>query len=334
VLRTGPTGRRAAWATGIVGAGAVAALVSGGLMLASNGRGPELATPARVTDAAPPPTTSIVRLEASTSSTNTYGCGIVVAPDGLIATDATLLVGATTILATTSSGKRETATVVAVDPDSDVGLVRIGGTLPVARFVDWSAVQPGTGAFEMAVAAMPSGSARSSWWDETIASIGEPVVSGPAAGMVSVEASTPKGKHPDGAVLMESNGAVVGLLDKSGVSSGTGAVFLPGEFVFQVAQELMVDGGQVLHGWLGIKGADSGSARRKGAVITAVDPAGPSKGYLEAGDVIESINGRRVRTMADLKSRLYLLAPGSWVELQVKRGGAIRTIGLTLAMTP
>ena len=38
--------------------------------------------------------------------------------------------------------------------------------------------------------------------------------------------------------------------------------------------------------------------------------------------------------MADLRSRLYLLAPGSWVELQVKRGGAVRTIGLTLAMTP
>ena len=42
------------------------------------------------------------------------------------------------------------------------------------------------------------------------------------------------------------------------------------------------------------------------------------------------IDGVRVRSMADLRSRLYLLAPGTWVDLRVDRGRTVRTVGLWL----
>jgi serine protease Do len=332
-VRTAAGPRRALWTTAVVGAGAVAALVSGGLMLTSRAQPPELAATTGLTSPPTASTRSIVRLDVSSASARHYGCGVVVGTGGLVATDASLLTGATSVMATTSSGRRERATVVAVDPISDVGLVRLGASLPVARFVDWSDVQPGTDALELALTTVSSGP-HPMWRDETISSIGEPVGSGPGSGMVSVLADTPAGVTPDGAVLMERDGSVVGLLDPSGASAdGTGA-FLPGEFVFQVAHELMTHGGQIDHGWLGIQGSDPPSPKEKGALVTEVDATGPASGHLQTGDLIEWIDGRRVRSMADLRSRLYLLAPGSWVTLGVQRDGIEHTLGLTLGTSP
>lgn len=328
-----PGGRRTAWATAMVGAGAVAALVSGGLMLASqSGPGPGSE---RTGSAAPPvaATRSIVRLEVSNSATSGYGCGIVVAPGGMIATDATLLAGAGRIVAMTSSGRKEAATVVAVDLASDVGLVKVSASLPVARVVDWGDLQPGADAVELAVETRTQGDPTSAWWSETIASSGLPVSSGPGQGMASVVATTPRGNPPAGAVLMEPDGAVVGLLDHSGESGGGGAVFLPGQFVVSVARELMSDDGKIQHGWLGIKGGDSTAGTPKGALVTSVDPDGAAAGHLDPGDVIEAVDGHRVRSMADLRSRLYLLAPGTWVDLRVDRHHSVENVDLALLAT-
>lgn len=333
VLRTS-SGRRTTLATTLVGAGAVAALVTGGFMLMSHSRMHPVTEPTRLATAPVSTTKSIVKLEVTTTGSASYGCGLVVAPGGMVATDASLLVGARRIMATMSNGEVEPATLVALDTVSDVGIVRIATSLPVAQVVDWSQVQPGSAAVEMAVASERSKPATSMWWDETIASTGNPVASGPGAGMVSVVATTPLGFSPEGAVLMEHSGAVVGLLDRSGVpSEGGGAVFLPGEFVLQVSQELMTDGGKIQHGWLGIN-LDNDASQTHGAVVTAVDPKGPSAAHLRNGDLIDSIDGRPVHTMADLRSRLYFLPPGSWVELGVIRHGAARTVGLWLSSAP
>lgn len=325
--------RRAAWTTAVVGAGALFALVSGGLMLAGRPHAPQLASPAGYSTPPSTSTRSIVRLEVSGLSARHYGCGVVVGTDGLVATDATLLAGATTVVATTSSGRRERATVVAVDPTSDVGLVKIGAGLPVARFVDWNDVQPGTDALELALTSDGSGP-HPVWRNETISSIGEPVGSGPGSGMVGVVARTPMGVEPEGGVLMERDGAVVGILDPSDTDGDGSGEFLPGEFVFQVAHELMADRGQIDHGWLGIQGSDPSAKQGKGALVTSVDPAGPANGRLRAGDLIMWIDGRRVRSMADLRSRLYMLGAGSWVTLGIERNGVEWTIGLILGTSP
>ncbi len=329
-IRPGSRGPRALWTTALVGAGAVAALVSGVLMLVNRDHGPQLASPPAVSSPPNASTHSVVRLDVSRAGPSMYGCGVAVAADGLVATNATLLTGASRITVTTASGRRLAGSVVAVDPTSDVGLIRVPARLPVARFVDWSDVQPGAGAIELAVATRPTSRSWALWLDETIASIGEPVGSGPGSGMVSVVASTPSEANPNGAVLMEPDGEIVGLFDRLGVSADGGAVFLPGMFVSDVAHELISHGGQIEHGWLGIQGSDfSGSP--EGALVTTVEAAGPANGLLTAGDVITAIDGRRVRSMADLRSRLYLLAPGSAVTLTVRRAGTDRRVALVLS---
>lgn len=306
-------------------------LVAGGLLLATKSQAP---APSRTVSSPPAASTrSVVRLTAKRPGGPAYGCGVVVDRGGLVATNATLLSGATGVVATTANGRRVRAQVLALDPTSDVGLVRVEADLPVARFVDWSEVQPGTGAVELAVATRPTGGTWSTWRDGTIASIGQPVGSGPGSGMVSVVAAVPEGTRPDGAVLMERDGAVVGLLDQTGASAGGhGAVYLPGEFVSEVARELAAHGGQIRHGWLGIEGSDAG--RPRGALVTSVSANGPSSGRLQPGDVIIAIDGRRVRSMADLRSRLYLLAPGTVVALTVRRATTTQVVDLSLAASP
>ena len=194
----------------------------------------------------------------------------------MIATDAGLLAGGGQIMAMTASGRRERATLVAIDLSSNIGLVKVADSLPVARLVDWSEVQPGTEAVEMAVESVNSGEPTSAWWDETIASAGDAVSSGPGAGMASVVATTPQGAEPDGAVLMEHNGAVVGLLDRSGM--------LVSEWAFSVSSRpIRRPGGPGAHGerrphphgWLGIKGSDARADQPKGALVTPSTPTGP-----------------------------------------------------------
>ena len=75
----------------------------------------------------------------------------------------------------------------------------------------------------------------------------------------------PRACTPTARCSWSDDGAVVGLLDRSGVlvRHRAGGV-LARRVRLQVAQELMVDGGQILHGWLGIKGADTESDTAEG----------------------------------------------------------------------
>jgi PDZ domain-containing protein len=74
-------------------------------------------------------------------------------------------------------------------------------------------------------------------------------------------------------------------------------------------------------------------ATPSGALIEAVDPAAPAAGKLDPGDIVVSVNERRVRTPADLQS-IGALRPGTRVTLGVRRGSEQRTVTLVLASNP
>jgi serine protease Do len=60
---------------------------------------------------------------------------------------------------------------------------------------------------------------------------------------------------------------------------------------------------------------------RSGVVINAVDPLGSAVGSVARGDVIRSINGRAVNTVADVERAAQALRPGQTVSLVVRRPG-------------
>ena len=90
--------------------------------------------------------------------------------------------------------------------------------------------------------------------------------------------------------------------------------------------------GRVNQGWLGINGSDA--AGQAGVDVAVVTPGSPAAGHLQAGDVIAGVDSVPVRTMADLRGRLYVLPPSTPVTLSVRTGSTSADVGVTLSSSP
>jgi len=343
-------------ATALVGAAAAAAVVVGVLLLVESGSpgppdpladGPPSSTSAPaggVPAVAQSARQSTVALESSTARGTVAACAVAVAEGGLLATTADAVRGARSITAVTADGRHETATVVATDPGSDLALLRVPGDLPVARFTDDGALRSGRASIVMAVAPGGSG-AETLWSNDTVESVGSSVPAGAASGMAAINAAATGVPTMAGSLLLDPAGDVIGILDTTaGSEPNRWATFLPTELVLGVTGDL-ASSGRVNHGWLEISGHDAvgpppsaatttTTAGLSGATVATVDPHGVSADVLKAGDVIVGADGAPVRTMAELRTRLYVLGPGTPVQLSLWRAGRPMTVAIDLAGSP
>ena len=265
------------------------------------------------------------------------------ADGGLVAPTAATVRGARSITAVTAAGTHETATVVATDRASDLALLRVSTDLPVAPFTDDASTAAGRPVLVVAVAPRPKRPATM-WSTGTVAATGATVTGGGATGMAAIDARAPGAPAVAGALLLDASGRVLGILDQGGRSAVRAAVFLPASLVLGVTAELAASG-RVQHGWLGVRGHDAPGAPGAsttttaavlgggGALVASVDPKGVAAGMLKPGDVIVSANGAPVRTMAELRNRLYVLGPGSPVRLGLWRGGRQLAVAVDLGTT-
>jgi len=339
---------RSAWGTAAIGVGAVATLAIGALMLSAAlpSGSPPPADKVRTTSIplATAPyqqvTRSVVGILATGSQGTNFASGVAIGKHGLVATTADLVKGATAFRAVLTNGKEIPARLVGVDPTSDVGVLQVEENLPVARFADDTSVHTGNRAFAVTLAPPVRHGATPTpvWSATTIESADAEVADGPAEGMSSIVAPLPAGSPDHGGILLRSDGSVIGILDPASASPAGGRVFLPADLVLGVSNDLATKGA-VVHGWLGIEGQDvSGSdaptGAQIGAEVVAVDPAGPAASLLAPGDVIEAVDGMRVHSMAELRSRLYTLPPDTVVRLSVSRRGVQITVDVELAAAP
>ncbi len=363
---------RRAWATVLLGSGIAAAVVAGGLVLATSvnqGGGSDGAArtssatlPNPITNQiAPPALSSLANALVLISVTGPTGTivrsGIAIAADGLVATTAGGLAGADILTVTTSDGQQMPATMVAVDPGSDVAVVRVPTSLAVPQFADDGGLSSGERLVGMAVSPSSGPTViRASWSWVTLETLTN-ATSG-SGGMATI-AAVPgtSGSSASDNVLVDSSGRVIGIRDQDvNLTSGTTReVFLPSQLVLGVAHDL-VTSGQVVHGWLGVscrdnvpvsdpsaQGDSSGSASTAakgskdepdGALVVKVQPHSPATNELHAGDVITSVDGAPVRSTAELRTRLYVLDPGTSVHLEVLRGGHERPLDVALGSSP
>jgi S1-C subfamily serine protease len=104
--------------------------------------------------------------------------------------------------------------------------------------------------------------------------------------------------------------------------------FLPSDLVVGVADDLR-SGNRVVHGYLGVGGADAPNG--SGAKVEAVQASSPAAGRLQVGQVIVAVNALPVRSMAELRARLYVLAPGAAIAVSVQQASATKVVDLTLS---
>jgi len=269
---------------------------------------------------------SIVELQASTSHGTVLLVGVAVAEGGLVATTADLLGGLRRIAMVGPDGKLQAATVVATDKTSDVALVSVPLALPVATFADDSGLDSGSP--DMALSFVPAGghAAVLRCTDGAVTDVGTAITSGPASTMPSITSSPAMPTLLGGEPLLDDDGAVLGILYDPDTGSSP-ATFLPSDLVVGVADELR-SRDRVVHGWLGMQGTDAPDGG--GAKVAEVQSGGPASGVLQVGQLIVAVDSTPVRTMAELRARLYVLPPGTAVTLSVQQPAGPKVVDITL----
>jgi hypothetical protein len=185
-------------------------------------------------------------------------------------------------------------------------------------------------------------SAAPMWSIDTVDAVGTPVPAGDARGLAGIVVDSPAADNAPGALLLDPAGQVLGMLDQpmpTTLELGSAAaadVFLTGQLVAGVTHQLEA-GGAVRRGWLDVTVRDappSTTGAQVGAAVVSVNPGGAAAGLLRVGDVIDAVSGAAVRSMAELRTRLYVLSPGTPVTLGVRRDGRHLAVTVDLGGTP
>jgi len=297
---------------------------------------------------------AIVQLKVETGGQSDAGSGVLFRSDGHVLTNAHLVDGATAISAVTAGGQELAVRVVGIDPETDTAVVKLDGRrFPVATLgsaVDLRVGQPVYAmGFPLGVAGGPSvtGGMVSALHREIQA-----LKAGPGAGASDATATTlvdmiqtdaPMQSGSTGGVLLDANGAVIGITTTATVADSGGGAYAFAtaiDVAHSVAEELIRTGG-VVHSWLGIEGGDIDRTTATdlnvdgGAMVALVKPGSPAEqGGLAPRDVIVSLNGRAVQSMGELVVALRSYGPGDTVGLEVMNGRERRTLRVTLVERP
>lgn len=284
---------------------------------------------------------AIVRLDITQGASTATGSGVLFRDDGLVLTAAHLVTAAATINAVLADGRRLDGVVVGVDPLTDVALIDVDGEgLPIA--VLGTAANLKVGAPTVAISTPLSSGASPSVTTGVISALDRRVDGAggqPLHGMIQTSAPVAPGSA--GGVLVDANGAVIGLLTSAtDQTSGGFAVATPIDLAHRVAEHLLATG-RMAHGWLGVQGADlsgdEATALRLpgGAKVERVDVSSPAAlAGLAPDDVITELDRAPVNSISALVARLRSHAPGDKVVVGYWRAGQHAEVTVTLVEHP
>lgn len=144
-----------------------------------------------------------------------------------------------------------------------------------------------------------------------------------------------------GGALVNLNGELIGIntaiLGPNGGNVGIGFA-IPSNMMKNLTEQIL-DFGEVKRGMLGVQGGEVtselaealGYESSKGAFVSQIVPdSAADKAGLKAGDVIVSINGKRIDTFSELRAKVATLGAGKQIELGVVRDGKNMTFDVTL----
>ena len=271
------------------------------------------------------------------------GTGVVISRDGYIVTANHVVADADEIELVLNDGRSAKATVVGLDPGTDIAVLRTeeSGLIP-AGFADSDALEPGE--WVVAIGA-PFGLERTVTAGIVSAKGRSDVGLATFENYIQTDAAINPGNS--GGPLANLDGAVIGInsaiSSRGGGNDGIGFA-VPSSVVRRVADSIIATG-RVARGYLGIgvQPADAkmlaglGIAKDAGVgvLVNRVESDSPAaKAGIEPGDLITSIAGRSVHTPGELVATISEIAPGSEVDLRAIRNSDERRMRATLAERP
>ena len=271
------------------------------------------------------------------------GSGVIVSPDGYILTANHVVSGADEIMVGLGTELRKyKAKKVGTDPGTDVALLKIDEkNLPAIVFAD-------------------SGKARAG---DIVLAIGNPfglrqtvtmgIISAVGRGDIGIvdyenfiqtDAAINMGNS--GGALVDTEGRLLGIntaiFSRSGGNQGIGFA-IPANLARDVMQSLR-EKGRVVRGYIGtlvqtltpeLAEAMKLKGQPTGALVSEVTPKSPSeKAGMKTGDVITSVNGKKISDAREVRLMIGSMAPGTKVQIDVNREGQSKTINVELAEMP
>ena len=282
------------------------------------------------------------------------GSGILYDSAGWVLTNRHVVADATQVTVELKDGRQLQGSVYGVDTLTDLAIVKIEGSdLPVAPIGDSADLKPGQTAI---VIGSPLGTFTNSVTSGVISALGrQTVVTDPVTNerrrlrnLIQTDAAINPGNS--GGPLVDINGSVVGV--STAFAEGAQGIFFA--IPINIAKPIMrqaVAGVPLTRPWIGIiyvsldrnlatennlpvdygawLSADTGTGE---APVIAGSPA--EEAGLKAGDIITSIDGRRIDAGQGLDDVLSLYEPGDQLNLSVLRAGETIQIGITLGTRP
>jgi serine protease Do len=264
------------------------------------------------------------------------GSGFIVAPDGLILTNAHVVHGASTVTVRLTDRREFRAHVVGTDARTDIAVLRIDGkNLPTVRLGDTRTLRAG----EWVLAIGSPFGFENTVTAGLVSALGRSLSADGAVPFIQTDVPINPGNS--GGPLFNTRGEVVGINSQIYSLSGgyQGLSFaIPIDVARHVQQQILATG-HAAHARLGVTVQDVDAkaaaqlqlASPQGALLVEVDPRGPGgHGGLRNGDVVLGIDGQPVAASGDLSATIAMHLPGDVVSLLVWRDGRRRELKLTL----
>ncbi len=256
---------------------------------------------------------------------SSLGSGVIVSPDGYILTNNHVVEGADGIELLLIDGRKLTARIVGIDPETDLAVLKTDvADLPAIVFSQSDRAQVGD--IVLAIG-NPFG-------------VGQTVTSGIVSALgrsqigintyenfIQTDAAINPGNS--GGALVDSRGHLIGvntaIFSKTGGSLGIG--FAIPVSVARDVLDSIIKTGTVTRGWIGIEPQDlplnpakEGDQVLQGVLVTNIMPSGPAAlAGIRRGDILVTLADKPVANTNGLLNMVAMLKPGSEVRLTVMR---------------
>jgi Do/DeqQ family serine protease len=272
---------------------------------------------------------------------SSLGSGVIISAQGFVLTNHHVIDGAEEIQVMLADGRSAAATVVGVDPETDLAVLRVAlDRLPAITLGDSEGLRVG----------------------DVVLAIGNPFGVGQTVTMGIVSATgrshlglstfenfiqTDAAINPgnSGGALVDAHGRLVGIntaiFTKSGGSQGIGFA-IPVNLAKGVLAEI-IELGRVSRGWLGVEVHDLTAELAEsfdlrdahGVVVAGVLRQGPAqRAGIEPGDVITAVDGARVESQRQLLDTVARSRPGSRLQVDLVRTGRPLRVEVAVAERP
>ncbi len=277
------------------------------------------------------------------------GTGFIIDKQGHIVTNWHVVTGGDKFQVIFANGETRDATLVGSDEVSDLAVVKVSGDIPATlNFGDSSALEPGQ---PILAIGSPLGAFTNTVTEGIIGGIGRNFPAsqgqGPQIYTNLIQHDAPINPGNSGGPLLNLNGEVVGV-NTLGIPSEQGqpvqGLFfaIPSNTVQKITSQL-IENGKVVYPYMAIAfvpvtqavAVQLGISVDYGVVVTGLLNPGPAAAAgIQRGDVILSIDGKKLDENNSFTEVLFAYKPGDKVDVVILRNNKQMTVTVTLGERP